>query len=99
LPSVISTTKAVLASHHQRQREPAGDHMGLHRLPQQAQAGLQVLLPQGVLPVGQRITAPDGVHQDVEPAVLLPADPAGQGAHLLGAAVAAKSIKPAPSPP
>src|SRR5262249_3000403 len=47
----------------------------------------QVLLPQGVRPVGQRVAAPHAVDQDVQPSVLLRRDLIDQRTDLLRAAV------------
>ena len=60
--------------------------MGVDRLAQQRETGVEVLLPQRVLPVGQRVAAPDAVHEHVEPAVL-GLDPLDQRADLLRVAV------------
>ncbi len=79
--------QAALAGDHEGQRVPAGDHVGLHRPAHEEQALVQVLLPHRVFPVGERVAAPDGVDQDVEPAVLLRRDPRHEGPHLFRVAV------------
>lgn len=70
--------QAAAAGHQQRQRVPAGDDVRVHRLPLQQQAVLEWLLPQRLVPHRQRISTPDVVDQDVEPAVLLGVDPRHQ---------------------
>lgn len=79
--------EAALTGDHEGERVPAGDDVGLHRLPQEPQSGLQVLFPHGVFPVGQRVATPYGVDQDVEPTVLFGGDPVDEDPDLLGAAV------------
>ena len=70
MPSVISTTRPPGRRIEQRQRVVAGDQVGLDRQAQQAQAVVQVVLPQLGLPVEQQLAAPDVVDQHVEAAVV-----------------------------
>ena len=70
-------------SDQQRQREVAGDDVGVDRQPQDAEAVVEVVLPDLGAPVEQVLAAPDVVDQDVEPA-LLGVDALDQRPHLLG---------------
>ena len=55
---------------HQRQRMMRGDQMRVDRQPQHAQAVLQIMLPDRLVPFEQLLAAPDVVDEDVEPALL-----------------------------
>lgn len=59
-----------------------GDEVGLHAQPQEAQAVGQVVLPDGRVPLGQQLGAPDVVDQDVDVAVVA-SDTVGQAPDLL----------------
>ncbi len=69
------------AAQQQRQGVMAGDGVGLHREAQQPQSLVEVVLPDGRLPVEEVLAAPDVVDQDVE-AALLGVDPVDERLHL-----------------
>ena len=47
-----------------------GDQMRIDAEPQHAQAVLEIMLPDGLVPFEQLFAAPDVVDEDVEPALL-----------------------------
>src|SRR6185437_15088140 len=71
---------------HQGSGVPAGDDVGLYRAAQQPQAVVQVVFPERGVPLGERVTAPDVVDQQVEPAAFA-GDPFDEGADLAGVGV------------
>ena len=75
--------EAARAAHQQRQRVMARDQVRLEREPEQAQPGVEVVLPHRRVPLEQVLGAPDVVHEHVEAAVL-GVDPLDQAADLPG---------------
>lgn len=57
------------AAQQERQGVVAGDGVGLHGEPQQSESLVEVVLPDGAVPVEEHLAAPDVVDQDVEAAL------------------------------
>ena len=62
--------QAARALDHQRQREVRGDQMRVDAEAKQAQAVLEIMLPDRLVPFEQLLAAPDVVDEDVETALL-----------------------------
>lgn len=73
-----------------------GDEVRIDRQPQQPQAGVQRVLPHGRIPLEQLFAAPDVVHQQVEPLVLL-FNPLHQALHLACVQVIDRHGDPVPA--
>ena len=78
----------------QRQREVARDEVRVDRQAQEAQAAVEVVLPDRRVPLGQLLAAPDVVDQHVE-ATLLVVDARDEVAHLIGLQVVDRDRDPA----
>ena len=75
--------QAARALDQQRQRVMRRDQMRIDAKPQQAQAVLEIMVPDRLVPFEQLLAAPDVVDQDVE-AALLGADALDQLADIVG---------------
>ena len=62
--------QAARALDQQRQGVMRGDQMRIDAEPQHAQAVLEIMLPDRLVPLEQLFAAPDVVDEDVEPALL-----------------------------
>ncbi len=78
--------QAAGAAQQQRQGVVAGDGVGLDGQPQQSQPLVEVVLPDGLVPLEEVLAAPDVVDEDVE-AVLFPGDPVHERPDLRGVQV------------
>ena len=96
--------EAARALDQQRQGKVRRDQMRVDAEPQQAQAVVEIMLPDGLVPFLELLAAPDVVDQDVEP-TLLGADALDQPADIVGDQMidldrdAAGRLPPRPAPP
>lgn len=79
--------QAAPAADHQRHGRVARDQVRVHRLAQQLQPVVERVLPERHAPPGERVAAPDVVHEHVEAPVLLARDALDQTSHLVRARV------------